>query len=75
MRLAPWIARQGGADGIFRLGFDGEDHALLIGERSPQDNNARVHEPSTTGPRELGRVPDDVTVLAGQSTRSITVAF
>ena len=74
MRLAPWIARQGGADGILGLGLDGEDHALLIGERSPQDNKARVHEPVHDWPRELGRVPDDVTVLAGQSTRSITVA-
>jgi hypothetical protein len=49
MRLAPRIARQYRADDILRLGFDGEDHALLIGERSAQDDKACVHEPVHEG--------------------------
>jgi hypothetical protein len=45
MRFAPRIAPERGANGILRLGLNGVHHAVLVGERSAQDDEARVNEP------------------------------
>ncbi len=44
MGLAPRIACECGADGVLRLGLDDVRHAMLVGERPAQDNEARLHE-------------------------------
>ena len=45
MRLAPRIAREGGADGVLRLRFDDVHHAVLVGERP-----AEATKPASTSP-------------------------
>ena len=65
MRLTPRIAGERGADRVLRLRLDGVRHALLVGERPAQDDEARVYEPvhegrvscHRTAPRAAARVP------------------
>jgi hypothetical protein len=42
MGFAPWIERKCGADGVLRLGLDGEHHAVFVGERPAQDDETRI---------------------------------
>src|ERR671918_2083116 len=53
MRLAPGIAREGGSDLVLRVGLDRVHHAVLVGERTAQDDEAGVHQPVHEG-RVLG---------------------
>ena len=75
MRPAPRIARESRVDNLFRLSLDDEDYAMFVGERSPQHNEARLHESIHEGrmggpvglllqrtrriPLTSGTVPDD----------------
>ena len=49
MRLAPWVARERGADVVFRVGLDGVYDPVLVGERPAEDDEAVVHEPVHEG--------------------------
>ena len=44
MRPAPRIALERGADGVLRVGLDGQHHAVLVGEQPAQDDEAGLHE-------------------------------
>ena len=45
MRLAPWVAREHGTDGLVRLGLHDVRHAVLVSQRPTKDE-----EPASTSP-------------------------